>query len=309
MHLDSIQRGDIVDVVAPASACTKAELEQSIQAILKLGLVPRVPKDIFAKSVLFANSDEKRLAQLRAALYAADSKMIWCVRGGYGSIRLMPQMEKWKKPKRPKLVLGFSDITTLHRYLNQSWGWPTIHGPNADRLGRGQVKGAERQRLLSLLFGRDRFAEFKGLKALNLAAQKKRVIHGPILGGNMAVLQSGLGTPSCLKPKGAILFFEDIGERPHRMDRMLVQFEQAGWFREAKAVLLGDFVLNDPKDRRELWSDVVRRFAQSQKIPVLAGLPVGHNPNRQWPLPFNTPAKLITGDSAQLWVQNPVRTS
>lgn len=306
MKLKALQAGDVVDLVAPGSSCSKQELAQGVRAIMELGLVPRVPKDIFGKMLLFANSDEKRLEQLRKAVYASDSKMIWCVRGGYGAIRLMPSILKWRKPKQSKIFLGYSDITTLHQHFNLNWDWPTIHGPLVDRFGRGAVVGRERSLLLGLLFGKLKNIEYPGLEPLNSSARQTRIHRAPVLGGNMAVLQSGLGTPSALDPRGALLFFEDIGERPHRVDRMLVQFEQAGWFKAARGVVFGDFIVKDNADRREIWTDVIPRFAKAQKIPVLRGLPVGHDPKRQWPLPFNTEATLSTGRVGHLNVRSPV---
>ncbi|MGZ3723560.1 MAG: S66 peptidase family protein [Bdellovibrionales bacterium] len=307
MRLEAIQPGDIVDVVAPASACTKEELKLGIRALHALGLVPRVPKDIFAKSLLFSNSDDKRLAQFKKAIYARDSRFIWCVRGGYGAIRLMPEIAKWKRPAHSKILLGYSDITTLHVYLNQKWKWPTLHGPLLDRLGRNALTPSEAKELFGLLYGGQSEVVFKNLKPLNKAARQKKSLRAPVLGGNMTVLQSGLGTPSSLRPRGDIIFFEDTGERPHRVDRMLAQFAQAGWFDGARAILLGQFMLNNPKDRRGLWNDVFPRFAAEMKIPVLAGMPVGHDPRAQRTLPFNTPAVLKLGVSPTLTVDSGIR--
>jgi muramoyltetrapeptide carboxypeptidase len=261
MRLEAIHPGDIVDVVAPASACTREELKLGIKALYALGLKPRVAKDIFAKSLLFSNSDAKRLAQFKKAIYAPDSRFIWCVRGGYGAIRLMPEIMKWKRPKHSKILLGYSDITTLHVYLNQKWNWPTLHGPLLDRLGRNALTPSERKELFGLLYGSQSEVVFKNLKPMNRAARARKTLRAPVVGGNMTVLQSGLGTSGALKPHGEIIFFEDTGERPHRVDRMLTQFAQAGWFKNARAVVLGQFILTNAKDRRGLWQDVFPRFA------------------------------------------------
>ena len=280
-----------------------------IKALRKLGLVPRVPKDIFAKSVLFSNSDEKRLHQLKRAVFAPDSNLIWCVRGGYGAIRLMSEIEKWKRPKHSKILLGYSDITTLHVHVNQKWKWPSLHGPLLDRLSRNHLTQAEQKELFGVLYGAQPEVTFKQLRPLNAAARRRRTLHAPVLGGNMTVLQSALGTPSALKPRHCILFFEDTGERPHRVDRMLTQFEQAGWFKHARAVLFGHFQLSDPKDKRNLWHDVIPRFTKAMKIPVLAGLPVGHDPAAQRTLPFNTPAELHLGPHPELIVDSGIRNT
>jgi muramoyltetrapeptide carboxypeptidase len=300
-----LQPGDIVDVVAPASRCSPQELKAGVAFLKSLGLRPRVPHNLFdRKSVLFANTDEQRLSQLKKAVYAPDSKMIWCIRGGYGCLRLMPSVRRWKKPARPKIFLGYSDITTLHAHFNQAWKWPTVHGPMLERAGSGRMSAGEKRALLALLFGRVDRLEFKKLKAMNKPARKVRTVKGVLWGGNMAVLQSALGTPSALKPNGHILFFEDTGEAPHRVDRMLSQFAQAGWFGSTKAIVFGHFLLKDAKLRRQLWTDVLPRFAASVKFPVFAGLPVGHSPTVQFPLPFNTPVVLKTGSKAELVVQS-----
>jgi muramoyltetrapeptide carboxypeptidase len=169
VQLDPVRKGDIVDVVAPASKCTPLELRRAIQEIKALGLKPRVPKNLFGKSELFSNSDDVRLKHLKDAIYARDSKLIWCVRGGYGAIRLMPQIEKWPRPKQAKIFLGFSDITTLHAHFNKRWKWPTLHGPLMDRLGRDAMSAGEKRALVGMIFGRAATVEFKGLKPLNVA--------------------------------------------------------------------------------------------------------------------------------------------
>lgn len=302
MQLEPMRQGDIVDIVAPASQCTRAELNSAVQALKKLGLRPRVPKNIFSKSLLFSNTDEVRLKQLKKAVYARDSKMIWCARGGYGALRLMEEIAKWPKPKQPKIFLGYSDITTLHAHLNQKWGWPTYHGPLLDRLGRGAMSAGEKKQLLGMIFGQIGEFEFANLKALNTSARKKKKLRGAVLGGNLTVLQSGIGTQSALRPGKNILFLEDIGERPHRVDRMLTQLEQAGWFDRVQAVVFGYFQLEDSKDRRDLWNDVIERFARSAKFPVYSGLKVGHDKKVQYTLPFNTKATLQGGAKASLIV-------
>jgi len=302
--LEPVRQGDIVDVVAPASRCAPAELKNAVRLLLEMGLVPRVPKDLFAKSLLFSNSDEVRLRHLRKALYAPDSSFVWCVRGGYGALRLMPEISKWRRPSRAKIFLGYSDITTLHAHFNQKWGWPTLHGPLLDRFGRQAMSPGEHRQLFGMLFGEVAVTEFFKLQPMNMAARRSGAVRGPIVGGNLTVLQSGLGTSSSLRGGGHILFLEDTGERPHRVDRMLSQFAQAGMFKGVRAVVLGYFQLSDVKDRRGLWNDVLPRFASSMKIPVLSGLPVGHNQDKQYTLPFNTPAVLSLGRAPHLLVKS-----
>jgi muramoyltetrapeptide carboxypeptidase len=288
--IPAIQKGDIIDIVAPASGCTRAELHASMRALRNYGLVPRVPKEILGRSYLFSNDDAIRLKHLERAIGAADSKMIWCLRGGYGSIRLLEEMTRWKKPPTAKIFQGFSDITTLHSFFNERWGWSTYHGPLFARLGTGIPSRKELVGFWNVVDGAVSEVSFAGLK--KIGGKMSGVIHGPIKGGNMAVLQSALGTPFALRPKGAILFFEDVGEKPHRVDRMFTQFAMAGWFDEAKAVVLGRFQNESARDRKIIWQDVIPRFARAHSIPIFSGLPVGHDPKLQMTLPLNTPAEL-----------------
>lgn len=302
MLMPPLRPGDLVDVVAPASQCTRANLNRGVKALEAMGLRARVPRDLFAPSLLFSNTDAVRLKHLKAAFYAEDSKLVWCLRGGYGSLRLLPEMARWRRPQQPKLLLGFSDITSLHTFVHQQWGWPSLHGPMVERLGRELMGAPERREVKQILFGEREVEIFKGLRPLNSTARRGGVVRGEVCGGTVAVLQSGLGTPYALKPRGRILFLEDVEERPHKIDRMLTQFAQAGWFEQARAIVFGRFQLSEGADRRGLWRDVIPRFAAACKLPVFAGLPVGHDPKRQRTLSFGTRAELHLGRSGVLEV-------
>lgn len=303
----ALKPGDIVDVVAPGSACRPDELKRAVDFIKSWDLVPRVPKDLFQKvSPICSNSDEKRFLFLKQALLAKDSKVIWCIRGGYGSLRLMPRLSRMKAPRQSKLVIGYSDITTLHSYLNFQWQWPSIHGPLLERFGNGQNQPRETRELQDLIFGRLDKVVFKGLKPMNEKARESRQVRSSVVGGNMAVIQSSLGTPWQMQAKGRILFFEDIGERPHRVDRMLVQLSQAGLFKGIRGIVFGNFLLSDPADSRMLWKDVLVPFAKQMPVPVLKGLPAGHGAVQR-PVPLMTSCQLQLGEKASLLIESGCR--
>lgn len=297
--LAPLVRGDIIDIVAPASATALETFQEGIRALENFGFQPRYPKNLFHPSPLFANTDDRRFEFLKKALLAKDSKAVWCVRGGYGSLRLLPELNRVKKPSTPKIFIGFSDITTLHVFLNQKWGWPTFHGPVLDRFGKHAAPAAEMNELWRILQGKKAEQVFR-LKPLNAIARSPKTVHGPMAGGNVAVLQSSIGTPWQVDFSGRIVFFEDIGERPHRMDRMLTQMIQAGLFRKARAIVFGNMELTDAEDRRCLWKDVIQSFAKGQKIPVLKGMSAGHG-SQQRMVPFGTGARLeLAASSARL---------
>ncbi len=125
--------GDLIDVVAPGFRCSREQLDHGIAFLRQRGLKPRVPAELFGADLLCANTDAQRFAQLRKALYARDSRAVWCVRGGYGAIRIIERLQALKPPAKPKLLIGYSDATTLHQLLNLFWGWPSLHGPLLDR--------------------------------------------------------------------------------------------------------------------------------------------------------------------------------
>lgn len=297
--LPHLEEGSIVDIIAPASACEPSELKKAVRFLKGLGLKPRVsPKIFHGKTPILAATDEERFRQLKAALLAKDSQAIWCIRGGYGSIRLLPELAKIKRPKKPKLFLGYSDITTLHLFLNQYWKWPTIHSPMVGRFGRGDATKQELKDVKSILFGP--FQNFHHeLTPLNKAARTSGTIRSSLVGGNLITLQSSLGTPWAFDPANKIILFEDLGEKPHRLDRVFIQMEQAGYFKKAKAVVFGDILYHHPPDRRLIWNDVIPRFAARQTIPVFKDLQSGHGKVNR-PIPFLTKTKLKTGSKPEI---------
>ena len=296
--------GDVVDVVAPGFRCTAEQLENGIAFLRRAGLVPRVPPDLFGEDLLCSNSDPIRYRQLRKALFARDSRAVWCVRGGYGAIRIIERLQALQPPRQAKLLIGYSDATTLHQLLNLFWGWPTLHGPLLDRLGSADIRDEERTELHAVLFGSAPQTLFANLMPLNAAARRRQLINSRLTGGNLTVLQSTLGTALQRRPSG-MLFLEDIGERGYRIDRMLEQLRQAGVLRNLKAIVLGTFIGGAETDRSNLGPAVLERFAQTLSIPVLAGIDAGHGPYQR-PVFLHSRAQLRCGPDAQLTVHTPI---
>jgi muramoyltetrapeptide carboxypeptidase len=290
-----LEVGDVVDVVAPGYRATEAELAGGVRFLESWGLKPRVPKKIFGPDILSSNNDKARFEQLRDAILAPDSKAVWCIRGGYGSNRLIPHLAQLKVPKgQAKLLVGLSDITSLHAFFNQAWGWPTVHGPLLDRLGRKAALPKYERELKKFVFGHEPEIVFRALTPMNDHARRKQVIRGTVTGGNLIVLQSSLGTPYQWQTDKKILFFEEIGERGYRVDRVLEQMAQAGLFKKAQAIIFGQFTHGEePKGGNLIWP-VLKRFAENANLPVLKGLASGHD-IIQRPLPFAAPSELHLG--------------
>ncbi len=294
-----LEPGDIVDVVSPGFASTPNEIEAARRFLLKWGLQPRIPKKLIERHFLHANSDEKRFGFLREALAAKDSKIIWCLRGGYGSNRLLPLLDKIKRPRKQKLLVGISDITSLHVYFEQKWRWPTLHASLLDRMGSGKVPAKIEKETMDLLFGKQNAVEFKKLKPMNEAAAKLRRIKAQVVGGNLVVLQSTLGTPYQLDTDGKILFIEDLGERGYRVDRVLEHFQQSGVFKKCRALIIGEFLGGQESNGKALWPLVFKDWSRRLRIPVFSGLEAGHGVIQR-PVPLLTEAELTGGSRGHL---------
>jgi muramoyltetrapeptide carboxypeptidase len=297
----SLTPGDLVDVVSPGFASTPEEVAGARAFLERWDLVPRIPRGLIQKHFLLANEDEKRFAFLKDALLAEDSKVIWCLRGGYGANRLLPYLDKIKKPKKVKLLVGISDVTSLHIYLGQKWGWPTLHASLLDRMGSGKVPPRIEKETMDVLFGKAEGVEFKKLKAMNTAALKLKKIQGSVVGGNLTVLQSTLGTKYQFKTAGKILFIEELGERGYRVDRILEHFHQVGLFDDCRALVIGEFLAGAEPGGKVLWPQVLKSWAERLQIPVFGGMEAGHG-IVQRPLPFFTEATLTGGPRGSLWI-------
>lgn len=297
-----LKKGDLIDIIAPAFRSADEAVVRAEEYLKSRGYKVRVPQDIFGKDVLCAQTDEIRFKQLKSALLAKDSKAVWCLRGGYGGLRLIPDLFKLKAPKQSKLFIGLSDISSLHLYLNQQWKWPTIHGPMADKISQGNMPAEFIEEVFRVVEGIDSKITFDSLTPLNNAAMKKKTVRGVVGGGNLMTLSSHLGTKLKWNTKGKILFFEEIGEHDYRIDRIFEHLRQSGMIENAAAIVLGDFTDCGVKDRTDKIWPVIQRFADSIKIPMLRGIQTGHDPIQR-ALPFNTPSELFLGDHSRLVCQ------
>lgn len=277
--LPPLRPGDSVDVIAPGSQTPLASLGEVTAFLESWGLCPRYPDDLLGEDPFYANSLEKRSAHLIKALHAPESRVLWCLQGGYGSTRLLEPLTHLSPPQE-KYVLGFSDVTALHLYLTQAWGWRPIHGPLLGQLAKGRVDEETVKALHEALF-KGQFPSIKGLIPLNRAAEKVDCLEAPLIGGNASLLQASLGTFWQVTTKAHFLFLEDVDEKPYRTLERLEHMRQGGVLTHAKAIFLFDFNFNthdedtDPH-QKALYSKAFASFAQEVTPPVFKGSGVGH---------------------------------
>ena len=275
---EKLVEGDVVDVVAPACGCTKEEIEYVRNFLISINLVPRIPDDLVDESAfaLCANTDERRLQHLQAALKCRDSKAVWCLRGGYGSARIVEDLAKVRQPRKSKLFIGFSDITVLHIFLHQKWRWCVMHAPVLYQLGTNLINAESAKMLEELIFGRSEKVLFNDIKPLNNPAKTSKSIYSRIIGGNLCLLQTSIGTSWQVKSKNHIIFIEEVGERGYAVDRMLTHLKQSSILNDAQAIIFGDMVGGLEKDGVSLNEMVINKFAQTMDIPVLRCPDIGH---------------------------------
>jgi muramoyltetrapeptide carboxypeptidase len=297
---EHLKVGDIIDVVAPASKPSKQLLEDAKTYLISKGLIPRIPEDIIDDNVeYFANNDSYRFEHLRDALLTPDSKAVWCIRGGYGSSRIVEDLMMLPKPEFTKLFIGFSDITVLHIFLQQFWGWSTIHGNVLSYMVSNKDNPQANLRTEDLVFGRIDKIVYTDLKPLNNYAFENRAIHNTtITGGNLALIQTSIGTEWHIDTKNKILIIEQVWDAAYRIDRALQHLKQAKIFEQAIAVIFGNMTAEVEKDEAERTMRFIHSFAEKLSIPAFSYENIGHNHITNEPIPLGTSCILQLCDEA-----------
>ncbi|MBX9806005.1 MAG: LD-carboxypeptidase [Alphaproteobacteria bacterium] len=281
-------------LIAPSNRISQETVEKTKECYESLGRKVTVPSDLFGKDLLCANTDAARAKHLTDALTSQADEMMMLI-GGYGLTRLIPMLLDLPKPEKQKIMYGFSDATALHIFLNQLWDWPSVHGPSGAQLSMKTVDTDSIDRTLRILEEGLAAYILPDIIPLNAIAKERTNVSGKIVGGNLTLVQTSLGTPWQLDLSDKILFLEDVSERGYRIDRMLTHLRQAQFFKGVKAVLLGDFVKGEEPNGTNLVWDVLKRFAEESSFPVFKLPGCGHGP-QNYPIPFNYEVNLRVQD-------------
>jgi len=291
-----VNQGDIVRLIAPGGLGA-SELPPMISYVQSLGLTPNVTENIYQADLLgYSNTDEFRLNDLISAL-TDDSKVVWCIRGGRSPSRLIPLLEqRLPLTLTHKIIIGQSAITVLHLYLQQKYGWQTIHGSNLDYVGIGFYDGSEEAQaslvaLTDLIFDRQESICLPSMTRIDDRPSVEE-IESRIVGGNLELVETSIGTFWQVDTRARILFLEDASRPAWRIEMSLDHMKLAGVFDNAEAVVFGDFTGADNDTFVEL---VFQRFAQSVSFPVFKLSGIGHG-NINYPLPLLAPAQITKID-------------
>ncbi len=282
-------------LVAPASPFKREDLELGVAELASLGFEAVYDNRVLLRDGYLAGKADTRAAVLMDAWRDPNVRGLIAIRGGYGSSHVLPLLDGHVVREARKPFIGYSDLTALlswHLHL----GVVSFHGPMVDRrLARG-TEGYHRESFLAALCAPQPMGE---LAPDALEVLRAGEATGVLAGGTLTQLVASLGTPWAFDPpQGCVLFLEDIGERPYRVDRMLTQFTQAGLLSRVSAIVFGAFPGCDEPGGELVIRDVLRGLTEGFPGPVLFGFPSGHTSGPTWTLPLGVPATVVAGPRA-----------
>jgi muramoyltetrapeptide carboxypeptidase len=281
--------GDVIAIIAPAGPIEQRDdFERGVAAFERMGFRVHFDERVFQSKGYLAGIDEARAAELMTAFENPSVRAIVSLRGGYGCSRLIDWIDEGRLRRHCKIFMGFSDLTTLHLHFRRRFGWLTFHGPMITSSALGNIGAAEERHLLSLWTDPCYLAEFSFPQ---LTVWVPGIAEGELTGGCLSLIAASLGTPYEIDVRRKVLFLEDFGEAPYRIDRMLTQLRLAGKLEHVAGVLLGRFHDCESEKPGTTSADVLREILAGLEVPVIANFPAGHG-NENWILPLGTRVRL-----------------
>ncbi len=270
----SLKKGDTIMILAPAGRMSdKEKIDGATQLANHWGLVVFYGNHLLSRDGTFAGSDEQRLEDLQKALDDPGIKAIWSARGGYGTVRIIDDLDFEKFLEHPKWIVGFSDITVLHNKVHEL-GIQTIHGlmPVTLDLENPEQKDAIRS-LNRVLFGKKLDYRIPGNQS-----NREGEARGQLVGGNLSIVYSMLGSDTNLDMRGKVLFLEEVGEALYHIDRMMISLKRAGFFEQCRGLIVGDFRLkeNPGNEFGKTLEQIVLEATEGTDFPIVFDFPAGH---------------------------------
>ncbi|WP_299128585.1 LD-carboxypeptidase [uncultured Winogradskyella sp.] len=270
-----LKRGDTVAIVAPSGILKnrEREVQQAVSLLNSWGLHAVVGKHVFSKANHFAGTDDERCEDLQKAMDNPTVSAIWCARGGYGTVRILDKLNYTKFKKHPKWVIGYSDITALHNQLHNN-GFQSLHALMCVSLTKdlNEVKPSI-DTFKSALFGNATDYVLKGS-----TYNREGETSGQLVGGNLTILHTMLGSNESVDTTGKILFIEEIGEYKYHIDRMLQSMKRAGYFDNLNGLIVGD--MSKLRKNTTLWGtsfeQLILDALEDYDFPIVFGMPAGH---------------------------------
>ena len=285
--------------MAPAGCVEQDALLRGVQAIRDRGFEVELSSRILDSKGYLAGDERSRADDLINFFQRSDISAIFCARGGFGSAQLLPHLIQLNFRPAPKIFAGYSDITFLLNWINCRFGMVTFHAPMvAMELARG-LSDRTQESLWGLLTGANSEWQIELGEVIRTGKAE-----GEMMGGCLSVLVTTLGTPYEIQTDGKLLFLEDVGERPYRIERMLTHLKMAGKFDHLAGLVFGDFTNCEAEGSRSVVQIIAEMFAQAP-YPVLTGMPAGHG-SEHITLPFGVKMILDGNRRSLSLVESPV---
>jgi muramoyltetrapeptide carboxypeptidase len=279
----ALKKGDVIGIVSPASSPDDfTRIEQGVKYLESLGYRVKLGKHIFKRYGYLSSTDDERADDLNEMFADEKVKAIICVRGGYGTPRLLDKVDYNLIKKKPKIFVGYSDITALQLAIFKKTGLVTFSGPMLAVDIYSNFDGFAEDFFWRILTSREKKIEIKNPNGVELNTLKSGKATGTLLGGNLSLIASIMGTKYQPSFNGSVLVIEDIGEEPYRIDRYLSQLKNSGVLYKINACILGQFTDCAPKEPEKSLTleQIFNDYLGNLKIPVISNLSYGHIPQK-----------------------------
>jgi muramoyltetrapeptide carboxypeptidase len=292
----ALRRGDTVGVVAPASYFKREDFEAGCEALRQMGYKPVYSESIFERDVYFAGPAERRARELQEMFLRDDVKAILCARGGYGSNYLLPALDLKTFAAKPKIFVGYSDLTSLLTCICDSAQVVAFHGPMVAK-DFSHADGIDLASWQAAVEGRANWAlDFGAGSEVKSLAQGSA--EGLLYGGCLSMLVESLGTPYEIQTEGTILFIEDLAAKPYQIDRMLMHLKLAGKLAGVRGIIFGEMLdCVQTANQGYTLEEVVMRVVGDMNVPVAYGVRSGHVSRQNITLPIGVQVVLKVGSS------------
>jgi muramoyltetrapeptide carboxypeptidase len=297
----ALKPGDRLAIVAPASPFVPGEFDAGVDELRSLGFEPVYDQTVFERDGYVAGSPETRARAWQNAWEDPTIAGLVAARGGYGSVQILPLLDRDTIQRSAKVFIGYSDNTSLLTWLVQDCGLVAFHGPMIEgRFARGE-SGYDRDTFLRAVSRAEPMGE---ISHPQVEALREGDASGELTGGTLTQLVASLGTPFAFNPPaGCVLFLDEVGERPYRIDRMLTQLRLSGLLARAAAIVFGELPKCEEPSGGLTARDVIGALLRHFQGPVLFGLPSGHTAGATLTLPFGVRARVVTHPHPALIVE------
>jgi muramoyltetrapeptide carboxypeptidase len=304
----ALRPGDRIAVIAPASSFARDEFEAGLAELRRLGYDPVYDDTVFARDAYVAGEPSLRAAAFRRAWTDDGIAALIAVRGGYGSVHILPLLDAAEVRRTPKPFIGYSDNTSILSWLTTRCGIVSFHGPMLEgRLAHGE-SAYDRDTFTRVLSIDEPAGEISDPA---VEALRPGEAFGTLVGGTLTQLLASFRTPFEFDPPGGhVLFIDEVAERPYRLDRMLTQLRLSGWLAKASALVFGELPrCDEPGDSGVTARAVIGRVLADFPGPVLFGLPSGHTTGACLTLPFGVRARVVTAPRPAVIIEEAAVTS